>query len=183
MLICLTSWWIYLNLKHGAKSFKDSSNRNVLAKNLPVLTDLSIALRVVRFDWLKFCNVDQWNCSICRVTWYKPAFTLPTSLLQRTRPRWKRVFVCSFWWELSCQTQQSTSGKNSTQVITFFAWKHSAIKMQFYFMESRSINESWNYREACYVIILCYIYMSKNWKLVVKLTVEFSFRCNLWIFT
>lgn len=115
---CLTSWWIYLNLKHGAKSFKDSSNRNVLAKNLPVLTDLSIALRVVRFNWLKFCNVDQSNCSICRVTWYKPAFTLPTSLLQRTRPRWKRVFVCSFWWELSCQTQQSSSGKNSTQVIT-----------------------------------------------------------------
>lgn len=137
--ICLTSWWIYLNLKHGAKSFKDSSNRNVLAKNLPVLTDLSIALRVVRFNWLKFFNVDQWNCSICRVTWYKPAFTLPTSLLQRTRPRWKRVFVCSFWWELSCQTQQSSSGKNSTQVITLFAWKHSAIKMQFYFMESRSM--------------------------------------------
>lgn len=161
--ICLTSWWIYLNLKHGAKSFKDSSNRNALAKNLPVLTDLSIALRVVRFDWLKFCNVDQWNCSICRVTWYKPAFTLPTSLLQRTRPRWKRVFVCSFWWELSCQTQQSSSGKNSTQVITLFAWKHSAIKMQFYFMESRSmkveITENW---EACYVIILCYIHRLKN---------------------
>lgn len=177
--ICLTSWWIYLNLKHGAKSFKDSSNRNVLAKNLPVLTDLSIALRVVRFNWLKFCNVDQWNCSICRVTWYKPAFTLPTSLLQRTRPRWKRVFVCSFWWELSCQTQQSSSGKNSTQVITFFAWKHSAILWK---------ADQWKLKLQRSMLcgnfmLYIYIYMSKNWKLVVKLTVEFSFRCILWIFT